>query len=94
MAFSQSDIAALAHAHQVTVSRRPENLHIQRFMRDTLRLLSNAAQFNDDFREVAFWFRNEPLSAFGHKTPAELVSDGRTDDVIAYVQSLDAGAAD
>ncbi|MDN3517271.1 DUF2384 domain-containing protein [Aquisalimonas lutea] len=93
MAFSQGDIAALAHVHRVTVSRSPENPQIQGFMREALRVLSNAAQIHDDFREVAFWFRNEPLSAFGHKTPAELVSEGRTDDVIAYVQSLDAGVS-
>jgi hypothetical protein len=39
------------------------------------------------------WFRREPLSAFNGKTAEQLVRDGRTDDVLAYLQSLEAGAA-
>jgi len=40
-----------------------------------------------------FWYRNEPLPVFGYKTAEQLVSDGRADDVIRYVVSLEAGAA-
>jgi hypothetical protein len=40
-----------------------------------------------------FWYRNEPLPVFGYKTAEQLVSDGRAEDVIRYVVSLEAGAA-
>jgi hypothetical protein len=38
-------------------------------------------------------YRNDPLSAFGHKTAEELVAQGRTEDVLRYTASLEAGAA-
>jgi hypothetical protein len=40
-----------------------------------------------------FWYRNEPLQSFGYKTAEQLVSDGRTEDLLRYIESLEAGAA-
>lgn len=40
---------------------------------------------NDD---AASAWMNEPLPAFDGKTPAQLVSDGREDDVLGYIDSL------
>lgn len=37
--------------------------------------------------------RYEPLSVFGYKTAERLVSGGRTDDLLRYVASIEAGAA-
>lgn len=37
--------------------------------------------------------RYEPLSVFGYKTAERLVSEGRTDDLLRYVASIEAGAA-
>jgi hypothetical protein len=34
-----------------------------------------------------------PLSVFGYKTAERLVSEGRTDDPLGYIASLEAGAA-
>jgi hypothetical protein len=31
---------------------------------------------------------NEPLPAFGGKTPAEAVNDGREEEVLAYIRKL------
>lgn len=47
-----------------------------------------AAAGNDD---AASAWMNEPLPAFDGKTPAQLVSDGREDDVLAYIDSLKPG---
>jgi uncharacterized protein (DUF2384 family) len=38
---------------------------------------------NDD---AASAWMNEPLPAFDNKTPAQLVSDGREDDVLDYIE--------
>jgi len=40
---------------------------------------------NDD---AANAWMNEPLATFDGKTPAQLVSDGREDDVLAYIDTL------
>jgi hypothetical protein len=43
--------------------------------------------------QALFWYRNEPLPVFDYKTAEQLVSDGRTDDLLRYVSSFEAGAA-
>lgn len=42
--------------------------------------------------DAASAWMNEPLPAFGGKTPAELVQDGRADEILAYIGSLQAGS--
>ncbi|MGM0521997.1 MAG: DUF2384 domain-containing protein, partial [Pseudomonadota bacterium] len=44
-----------------------------------------------DFHDALFWFRNEPIGAFDYKTPEQLVSEGRADDLLRYVKALQAG---
>jgi len=58
-----------------------------------LRIIKAATDLNGDLHRALFWYRTEPLSVFGYKTAERLVSEGRTDDVLRYVASLEAGAA-
>jgi uncharacterized protein (DUF2384 family) len=37
--------------------------------------------------DAASGWMNEPLPAFGGKTPAEIVAEGREEEVLAYVRS-------
>lgn len=37
------------------------------------------------------WFRSEPLSGFAGQTAMQLVQGNRADDVLAYIDAVDAG---
>ena len=37
------------------------------------------------------WYRSEPLPGFSGQTAMQLVRSGRTDDVLDYIDALDAG---
>ncbi|MCM2474637.1 DUF2384 domain-containing protein [Rhizobium sp. CG5] len=37
------------------------------------------------------WFRSEPLTGFSGQTAMQLVRDGRADDVMDYIDAVDAG---
>lgn len=56
-------------------------------------MLAAATELTNDPKRAAFLVRNEPLKAFGFKTADALVQAGRTDAVIAYLESLAGGAA-
>jgi hypothetical protein len=86
-------LAQQAHVHRNTLSRAPGSESVQRFLREAVRVLRAASDVSGDVERALFWYRNEPLPVFGYKTAEQLVSDGRADDVIRYVVSLDAGAA-
>lgn len=37
------------------------------------------------------WYRSEPLAGFSGQTAMQLVRDGRADDVLEYIDAVDAG---
>lgn len=84
-------LASQAQVHRTTISRAQGAEKLQRYLRDALRVLGAAADINGDFHDALFWFRNEPLGAFDYKTPEQLVSEGCSNDLLRYVQSLQAG---
>lgn len=86
-------LAEQAHVHRNTISRAPSSAGVQRFLREALRVIKAGTDISGDVGKALFWYRNEPLSVFGYKTAEQLVSEGRTEDVLRYVVSLEAGAA-
>jgi hypothetical protein len=86
-------LAEQARVHRNTISRAPASQGVQKFLREALKVIKAATDLNGDVDRALFWYRNEPLTVFGYKTAEQLVSEGRTEDVLSYVSSLDAGAA-
>lgn len=86
-------LAAQAHVHRNTISRAPSSASVQNFLREALRVIRAATDLSGDVDRTLFWYRNEPLQPFGYKTAEQLVSEGRTEDLLRYVASLQAGAA-
>ena len=86
-------LAEQAHVHRNTITRAPGSRGVQDFLREALRIIKAATDLNGDLHRALFWYRTEPLSVFGYKTAERLISEGRTDDVLRYVASLEAGAA-
>lgn len=92
-ALEQQQLASYAHVHRNTVSRSPRSEPLQNFMRDAVRVVQAASNVSGDTKKALYWFRNQPLQPFGYKTADVLVSEGKTEGVLRYLDSLDAGAA-
>ena len=90
---SVQTFADLAHVHRDTLVEMPASKYIQRYLRQALRVLRAAFNLSGDIQKAMSWYRNEPLSPFDYKTAEQLVSEDRTDDVVSYVESLQAGAS-
>jgi uncharacterized protein (DUF2384 family) len=86
-------LAQQAHVHRNTISRAPNSESVQRFLREAVRVLRAASDVSGDVERAMFWYRNAPLPEFDYKTAEQLVSDGRAEDVIRYVLSLETGDA-
>ena len=86
-------LAEQARVHRNTISRAPDSHTVQAFLREAVRVIHAATDFSGDVRRAMFWYRNEPIAAFGYKTAETLVSEGRTEDVLRFIASLEAGAA-
>ncbi len=85
-------LATQAHVHRNTISRAPASESVQKYLREALRVLRAASDLSGDVKRAIFWYRNEPLPPFRYKTAEQLVTEGRIEDVLRYVESLEAGA--
>lgn len=86
-------LAKQAGVHRNTLSRMPASESVQRFLREALRVIRAATDVQGCVQQALFWYRNEPLSEFEYKTAEQLVSGGRTDDVLRYIVSIDVRSA-
>jgi uncharacterized protein (DUF2384 family) len=89
----QQRLAELAHVHRNTVTRMPASPRLQDFLRNALRVIAAAFALVGSTDRALYWFRSHPIRDFDYKTPEALVSEGRVDAVIRYIESLDAGAS-
>ncbi len=89
--FDMQSLAAAAHVHRNTVTRAPESESVQRYLRESIRIVRAAADAAHSIEKAIFWYKNHPIPTFDYKTAQQLVSDGRSDDLIRYLQSLRAG---
>ena len=85
-------LAAQAQVHRNTLRRAPGSESVQHFLREALRVIRAATDVAGNVDRALFWYRNEPLPPFGYQTPEQLVANGRTEDVLRYVTSLEVGA--
>jgi len=91
LGLQQQDLAELAGVHRNTLRTHPESPRLQSVLRDLMRVLSAAAAVQPDSQRAVFLVKNEPIPAFRHKTLLQLVQEGRTEDAVAYLESISAG---
>lgn len=91
--FRVQELAERAHVHRNTPTTRPQAPQLQKYLLDMVRALAVSTEMTGDAEKAAFLLRNEPLRAFGYKTADALIQEGRTEAVIAYLESLAGGAA-
>lgn len=85
------ELADAAHVHRNTLNARPQAPKVQALLQSILRVLSAATELFGS-REIALsWMRNEPVPALRHKTALDLVREGRTEDVVSYLESMSGG---
>ena len=60
-------------------------------LRESVRVIRAATDIAGRVENAIFCFKNNPLPVFDYKTPQDLVSEGRTEALVRYIQSLQAG---
>lgn len=88
-------MASLARVHRNTVTNAPDSPKLQEAMSAMLRVLSAASSLCGDVEKALFWFRNQPIPDFGHRTAMEVIQQGsdRVDALIDYIESISGGAS-
>ena len=59
-----------------------------------MEIINRVAQWSGSDERAFAWFRSQPLPSFGDKTAEDLVKEGRTDAVKAYLSRIAGGGYD
>jgi len=91
--FSLAALAALSGVHRNTIRQNPGSERLQDRLRDMVKVIASACELTGDIERAIYWFRNEPIADYRHKTAAELIAAGHADAVLAHLEDLRNGAA-
>ena len=86
-----ANLADLTGVHRNTL-RNPSSERVQSKLREMVKVITAAAALTSDLSKAIYWFRNEPISDYDQKTPAELVAEGHVEAVLSYLRDLENGA--
>ncbi len=89
---SMLQLAKFAGVHRSTLLRAPDNENAQTFMRECLQVIRAAEDVTGDLPKAVYWFKNEPLRTFRYQTPEQVVAEGKTANLLAYLESIEAGS--
>lgn len=90
---SSEDIARSVGLGRDAVQRkdRIRSDKTQRRLREMVEVLNKVEpRFGSELLAYA-WYRSEPLPGFSGQTAMQLVKDGRANDVLEYIDAIDAG---
>ncbi|KQZ48746.1 hypothetical protein ASD54_18035 [Rhizobium sp. Root149] len=63
----------------------------QRRLREMVEIVNKVERRFGSALMAYAWYRSEPLSGFSGQTAMQLVRDGRADEVLDYIDAVDAG---
>jgi hypothetical protein len=86
-----ANLAQLTGVHRNTLRNLSSEL-LQGRMREMIKVISAATELTGDIDKAIYWYRNEPIADYGHRTAAELVADGQVEAVLAFIRDLENGA--
>ncbi|TIX42839.1 MAG: DUF2384 domain-containing protein, partial [Mesorhizobium sp.] len=86
-----ANLAQLTGVHRNTL-RNPSSERLQGRMREMVKVISAATELTGEVDRAIYWYRNEPIADYGHRTAAELVANGQVEAVLAFVRDLENGA--
>ena len=90
---TNAELARSAGLGKDAVQRR-ERVHsdrTQRRLREVVEVLNKVeSRFGSALMAYA-WYRSEPLAGFDGRTAMQLVHEGRSTDVLEYIDAIDAG---
>jgi uncharacterized protein (DUF2384 family) len=86
-----ANLAQLTGVHRNTL-RNPSSERLQGRMREMVKVITAATELTGDVDKAIYWYRNEPIADYSHRSAAELVAEGHVEAVLAYIRDLENGA--
>ena len=88
---TQSELARLAGVARNTLTAKSPTRKVDAALSPIVRILTVAAEMAGDESRAVIWFKHQPIPGWAGKTAYDLVAEGRSDQVLAYLEAVRAG---
>lgn len=91
LGINQSELAKLIGVARNTLTAKSGARKVDQALSPVVRILAMVAEMAGDESRAAVWFKHQPIPGWAGKTAYDLVSEGKADKVLAYLESVRSG---
>ena len=88
---SQAELAKLIGVARNTLSAKSGARKVDIALSPVVRILAMATEMTGSENRAAIWFKHQPIPGWAGKTAYDLVTDGKADKVLVYLEAVRAG---
>ena len=88
---TQSELAKLVRVSRNTLAASTSSRKIDSALSPLVRILAIVTQMAGDEQRAAVWFKHQPIPGWAGKTAFDLVGEGKSDKVLAYLEAVRSG---
>lgn len=86
-----TELAGLIGVARNTLAARTGARKVDAALSPVVRILAMAGEMAGDEQRAAIWFKHQPIPGWAGKTAYDLVREGKTDKVLAYLEAVRSG---
>jgi hypothetical protein len=86
-----TELAALIGVARNTLTARTAARKVDAALSPLVRILAMAGEMAGNEERAAIWFKHQPIPGWAGKTAYDLVREGKTDKVLAYLEAVRSG---
>jgi hypothetical protein len=86
-----AELAGLIGVARNTLTARSGARRVDAALSPVVRILAMAGEMAGGEERAAIWFKHQPIPGWAGKTAFDLVREGKTDKVLAYLEAVRAG---
>ncbi|GLS37776.1 transcriptional regulator [Mesorhizobium tianshanense] len=86
-----SELAGLIGVPRSTLAAKAGARKVDAALSPIVRILTMAGEMADSEQRAAIWFKHQPIPGWAGETAYDLVREGKTDKVFAYLEAVRAG---
>lgn len=88
---TNAELAKLIGVARNTLAAKSGARKIDQALSPVVRILAMAAEMAGDESRAAIWFKHQPIPGWAGKTAYDLVSEGKSDKVLTYLEAVRSG---
>ena len=86
-----TELASLIGVARNTLAAKTVARKVDAALSPIVRILAMAGEMAGDEQRAAIWFKHQPIPGWAGKTAYDLVREGKTDKVLAYLEAVRSG---